>query len=137
MAVKPIKFLGYVQAGFPAPASDYMDEGIDLNKELISHPASTFFFKATGESMIGAHIPPGSILVVDRSVRPRNNSIVLAVVDGEYTVKFYVQNHEGLALVPANPKFKSIIVTEGMDFSIWGVVTSVIIKTTKYGIDQM
>ncbi len=126
-----IKFLGYVPAGFPSPASDYMEEGIDLNKELIRRPSSTYFFRATGESMIGAHIPPDSILIVDRSVKPRNNSIVLAVVNGEFTVKYFVNQGGQCLLVPANPKFKPIRILEGMDFSVWGVVMSVIIKTAK------
>jgi DNA polymerase V len=134
MTISPIKFLGYVPAGFPSPASDYMEDGIDLNKELIKRPSSTYFFKATGESMIGAHIPPGSILVVDKALKPRNNSIVLAVVNGEYTVKFFVHNKEGIALVPANPKYKTVVIKEGMDFSIWGVVTAVIIQTGKFGL---
>ena len=126
-----LRFLGYVPAGFPSPASDYMDEGIDLNKELIRRPSSTFFFRATGESMIGAHIPPDSILIVDKAIKPRNNSIVLAVVNGEFTVKYFVQNAEGCVLQPANPKFKPIPIAEGMDFFVWGVVTSVIIRTVK------
>jgi DNA polymerase V len=126
----PVPFLGYVPAGFPSPASDYMEEGIDLNKEIIKRPSSTYFFRATGESMIQAHIPPDAILVVDKSVKPRNNSIVLAVVDGEFTVKHFVLNFDGPLLVPANPKFKPIRITEGMDFSVWGVVTYVIIKTS-------
>jgi DNA polymerase V len=134
MTKNPIKFLGYVPAGFPSPASDYMEDGIDLNKELIKRPSSTYFFRVKGESMIGAHIPDNSILIVDRAVKPRNNSIVLAVVNGEYTVKFFVVNEEGCALVPANPKYKVTLIREGMDFSIWGVVTAVIIETIKYGV---
>ena len=126
-----IKFLGYVPAGFPSPASDYMEDGIDLNKELIRRPSSTYFFRATGESMIDAHIPPDAILVVDKAVRPRNNSIVLAVVNGEFTVKYFVQQNGECLLLPANPKFKPLRILEGMDFSVWGVVTSVIIKTAK------
>jgi DNA polymerase V len=124
-----ISFLGYVPAGFPSPASDYMEEGIDLNKELIARPSSTYFFRATGESMINAHIPPDSILVVDKAMTPKNNSIVLAVVDGEFTVKYFVQKFDGPVLMPANPKFKPLKITEGMEFSVWGVVTYVIIKT--------
>lgn len=126
-----IKFLGYVPAGFPSPASDYMEEGIDLNKELIRRPSSTYFFRATGDSMIGAHIPPDAILIVDRSVKPRNNAIVLAVVNGEFTVKYLVNQGGQCLLVPANPKFKPIRILEGMDFSVWGVVTGVVIKTVK------
>ena len=131
--VRPIKFLGYVQAGFPSPASDYMEEDIDLNKELIQRPSSTFFFRAQNDSMIEAHIPPDSILVVDRAIKPKNNSIVIAVVNGEFTVKHFVNGKNGYALVPANPRYKPIIITEAMEFSIWGVVTAVIIQKIKFG----
>ena len=134
MNTNPVKLLGYVPAGFPSPASDYMDDGIDLNKKLIQRPSSTFFFRVEGESMTGAHIPPGAVVIVDKALRPKNNSIVIAVVNGEYTIKFFVKNQEGMALVPANPKYKTTVITEGMDFSIWGVVTAVIIETVKYGI---
>lgn len=131
MVNKTVRFLGYVPAGFPSPASDYMEEGIDLNKELIRRPSSTYFFRAMGESMIGAHIPPDSILVVDRALRPKNNSIVLAVVNGEFTVKYFIQDPEGFMLMPANPKFKPLRIGEGMDFIVWGVVTGIVIKIIK------
>ena len=131
--MKTLPFLGYVQAGFPSPASDYMEEGIDLNKELIRRPSSTFFFRAAGESMTGAHIPPGALLIVDRSVKPRNNSIVLAVVNGEFTVKYLVQNQSGCQLVPAHPKYRPMPILDGMDFMVWGVVTGIIIQPQKPG----
>ena len=130
----PIRFLGSIKAGFPSPASDYMENRIDLNSRFIKRPTSTFFFETDGDSMADAHIPHGSLLVVDRSIKPKNNSIVIAVVDGEFTVKFLVQNIQGFMLVAANPKYKNIRITEGMDFTVWGVVTAVIIDTTKYGI---
>lgn len=126
-----LPFLGYVPAGFPSPASDYMEEGIDLNKELIRRPSSTYFFRATGDSMIQANIPPEAILVVDRSLKPKNNAIVLAVVNGEFTVKHLVKDIRGFLLVPANPSFKPIRITEDMEFTVWGVVTCVIIQTEK------
>jgi DNA polymerase V len=130
----PIRFLGSIKAGFPSPASDYMENRIDLNSRFIRRPTSTFFFETDGDSMADAHIPHGSLLVVDRSLKPKNNSVVIAVVDGEFTVKFLVQNIQGFMLVAANPKYKNIRITEGMDFTVWGVVTAVIIDTTKYGI---
>ncbi len=126
-----IKFLGYVQAGFPSPASDYMEESIDLDRELIRRPSSTYFFRAQNDSMINAHIPPNAILIVDKAVKPKNNSIVIAVLNGEFTVKFFLQNQEACMLVPANEKYKPIKITEGMDFTVWGVVTAVIIQTLK------
>lgn len=134
MTSQPIKFLGHVPAGFPSPASDYMEEGIDLNKRFVRRPSSTFFFEVEGDSMTGAHIPDGSILIVDKSLTPKNNSIVIAVVDGEFTVKFLVRNIKGVMLMPANPKYKNIVIEEGMDFSVWGVVTAVIMETIKYGL---
>jgi DNA polymerase V len=127
-----IKFLGYVQAGFPSPASDYMEESIDLNKELIRRPSSTYFFRAQNDSMIDANIPPNSILIVDKAVKPKTNSIVIAVLNGEFTVKFFIQNKDGCMLLPANKKYKPIKILDGMDFSVWGVVTAVIIQTTKH-----
>jgi DNA polymerase V len=130
----PIRFLGSVKAGFPSPASDYMENPIDLNDRFVKRPASTFFFETDGDSMADAHIPHGSLLVVDRSIKPKNNSIVIAIVDGEFTVKFLVQNIKGFMLVPANPKYRNIVITEEMDFSVWGVVTAVVIDTLKYGV---
>lgn len=126
-----IRFLGYVQAGFPSPASDYMEESLDLNKELIRRPSSTYFFRAQNDSMINANIPPNAILIVDKAVKPKNNSIVIAVLNGEFTVKFLVQNQEGCMLIPANEKYKPIKISEGMDFTVWGVVTAIIIQTIK------
>ena len=81
--------------------------------------------------MINAHIPPNAILIVDKAVKPKNNSIVIAVLNGEFTVKFFLQNQEACMLVPANEKYKPIKITEGMDFTVWGVVTAVIIQTLK------
>ena len=127
----PIKFLGRVTAGFPSPASDYMEEGIDLNKRFIKRPTSTFFFEVEGDSMTGAYIPHGATLVVDKAIKPKNNSIIIGVINGEFTVKYFVQDIKGFQLVAANPKYKNIDVTEGMDFAVWGVVTAVIIDTLK------
>jgi DNA polymerase V len=110
-----------VQAGFPSPAGDYMEAPIDLNEHIIEHPAATFFMRAEGESMTGAHIPPGALLVVDRALRPQNGSIVVAVVDGEYTVKrlsIYLNERKLIPESP-NPKYKPIIITEDMQCEIW------------------
>jgi DNA polymerase V len=123
----PIKFLGTVPAGFPSPASDYMEEDIDLNLYLRPRPHSTFLVRVCGDSMINAHIPPGSLVVVDRAITPVHNAIVIATVDGENTIKYFIQNKQGCALVPANAKYRMVRITEGMDFSIWGVVTHIII----------
>lgn len=115
-----------VPAGFPSPALDYMEERIDLNKEFIKHPLSTFIIESTGYSMINAFIPPRARLIVDRSVTAKNGDIVLAVINGEFTVKFLKKNSHKCWLVPANSKFKEIEITAEMDMQIWGVVTNII-----------
>ena len=112
-----------VSAGFPSPADEYMEGKLDLNTYLIDHPAATFFVKVSGESMIGAGIKPDDLLIVDRSLTPKNNDIVIAVVDTELTVKRLIQKSKMIKLLPENPAFKPLMITEDMDFSIWGVVT--------------
>ena len=115
-----------VPAGFPSPAMDYMQERIDLNKEFIPHPLSTFIIESTGFSMINAFIPPRARLIVDRSITPKNGDIVLAVISGEFTVKFLKKNSHKCWLVPANSKFEEIEITAEMEMQIWGVVTNII-----------
>lgn len=117
-----------VQAGFPSPAADYMETPIDLNEHIIQHPAATFFMQVEGESMTGAHIMPGSLLVVDRSLTAKNNDIIVAVVDGDYTVKRLVNSGIKKILMPytRNPKFQPIEINEFTDCTIWGVVTRII-----------
>lgn len=125
------QYYGSIPAGFPSPAADYIMEEIDLGKELIPKPLSTFIVKVIGDSMIDAHIPPNSRLVIDRSMKPHNNSIVVAVVNGEFTVKRFFKNSSGIRLIPANKKYYPIPITEGMDFSVWGVVTQILIDPFK------
>jgi DNA polymerase V len=121
-------FLARVSAGFPSPADDYLEDHLDLNHYLIKHPAATFFVRATGDSMLDAGIHPGDVLVVDRSLDPGNNSVVIAVINGEMTVKRVMKSGGKLFLVPANPRYRPMEIKEGMDFEVWGVVTSVIHK---------
>lgn len=123
-----LPFAGYVAAGFPSPASDYTEENIDLNRELAPRPLSTFYFRTVNDSMIDAHIPPGAILVVDKSKQPHNYSVVIASVDGEFVVKYFLRDRKGIRLLPANKKYNPLPITEGMDFAVWGVVTAVVIK---------
>ena len=118
---------GFIPAGFPSPAGDYMEESIDLNRHIIEHPSATFYFRAEGESMIGAYIPPGALLIVDRALKPKNGSIVVAVVDGEFTVKRLEKKVNGIRLLPENPKFKPLEIMEGMRFEVWGVVKAIVI----------
>ena len=117
-----------VPAGFPSPADDHMEGKLDLNTHLVKHPTATFFVKASGDSMIGAGIHDGDILVVDRSLEPRQSRIVIAAVDGQLTVKRLKKKGKKIFLVPENKKFRPIELNENNDVKVWGVVTSVIHK---------
>ena len=117
-----------VQAGFPSPAADYIEEKISLDKLIIKQPSATFLVKVDGESMIEAFIPHKALLVVDKSIPPVTSDIIVAVVNSEFTVKRLIKTANGVFLAPANPKFKSIRITDDMDFKIWGVVISIIIN---------
>ena len=121
-------FEGSVQAGFPSPADDYMDMDLDLHDHLVQNPSATFCVKAIGESMKDAGIQSGDVMIVDRSLEPENRSIVLAVIDGEFTVKRVNVNDDALYLMPENSNFSPIKITEEMDFQVWGVVTYIIHK---------
>lgn len=121
-----LSFLPSVSAGFPSPAEDYVEKNLDLNELLIAHPAATFFVRVEGESMAGAQIHTGDILVVDRALSPANGSIVIAVLNGEFTVKRVQIKGKRLFLVPENPAFTPIEVVKEADFQVWGVVTYVI-----------
>jgi DNA polymerase V len=127
-ADQSLLFLGSIQAGFPSPAADYMQERISLDAIAIRNPSSTFFFRVEGESMTGAFIPPDALLVVDRSVKPSNGSIVVAVVDNEYTVKRLKIEGVKRQLVPesSNRKFRPIEINEFTQCEIWGVVTYIL-----------
>lgn len=115
-----------IPAGFPSPADDHADDKLDLNEHLIKNPASTFYVRVSGDSMIGAGIHPNDLLVVDRSLKPENGKIIIAVLNGELTVKRLRQRRSKLTLVAENPNYPPIPVFEELDFSIWGVVTNVI-----------
>jgi len=119
-------FSSRVQAGFPSPADDHLEDQLDLNKHLIRHQEATFFVRAQGESMLGAGIHPGDILVVDKSLIAKSGKIVIAVVDGEFTVKRLHKYKGNITLKAENPEFDDIIISEGSELIIWGVVTSVI-----------
>ena len=121
-------FTDSVQAGFPSPAEDYMDLDLNLQDHLIQNPSATFCVRAVGESMKGAGIQSGDIMLVDKSLTPKNRSIVLAVIDGEFTVKRVNVSEKELYLMPENENFPPIKITEEMDFQVWGVVTYIIHK---------
>ena len=119
-------FLVPVSAGFPSPADDYIENSLDLNKHLIKHPAATFFVSVKGDSMIDAGIHSGDILIVDKSLDATDKKVVIAVVDGEFTVKRVRIIDKKIYLLPENKEYSSTEITESMDFTIWGVVTNVI-----------
>lgn len=122
-------FIHSIPAGFPSPAEGYLDDALDLNQLLVAHPAATFFVRVQGESMKEANIYSGDVLVVDRSLAPKNRDIVVAVLNGEFTVKRISKRGEQLFLASENRAFAPIEVREGEDFQVWGVVTYVIHKS--------
>lgn len=117
-----------IAAGFPSPAQDYIEETLDLNQHLISHPTATFFVKVEGYSMVNAGIYPGDILIVDRSLEPVHKKIVIAIVDGELTVKRLFREKGKWFLAAENPEYEPLEITGDMSFKIWGVVTYAIHK---------
>jgi DNA polymerase V len=124
-----IPFLGsYINAGFPSPASDYIDDVLDLNELLISHPAATYFVRVSGDSMINAGIFDHDILIVDRSITSYENKIIVAILDGELTIKRLKIGKTFWFLEPANEKYPTIPINKDSDFIVWGVVTNVIHK---------
>ena len=123
-------FLDKVSAGFPSPVTDYMENKLDLNEYLIRHPAATFIVKASGSSMVNADIYSGDLLIVDRSVTPKSNNIVIASIFGDLTVKKLKKKEKSFFLISANDEYPSIEVKEEMECFIWGVVTYIIHETT-------
>lgn len=117
-----------VPAGFPSPANDYVEEQLNLDKYLIKNPAATFFVRVSGDSMTGAGIYPEDILIVDRSLQAKSNDVVIALLEGEFTVKRLVYEHGFYWLKPEHASFKPIQVLPESDFQVWGVVTNVIHK---------
>lgn len=115
-------------AGFPSPAADYVEKGLDLNVFLVQHKEASFFFRVVGESMSGVGIMDGDIVLVDRSVTANHGHYVLAVIDGEYTLKRLYRLHGVIELHPENPTFEPIRLIEGQELQVWGVVTGVIRK---------
>ncbi|MCB1149609.1 MAG: translesion error-prone DNA polymerase V autoproteolytic subunit [Chlamydiia bacterium] len=113
-----------VQAGFPSPADDYIENHLDLNELMIKRPAATFFVRVEGDSMTGAGIDSGDTLVVDRSLEAADGRIIIAVINGEFTVKRFLKR--GPKLAAENPRYPDILISENLDFQVWGVVTYVI-----------
>ena len=119
-------FTSKVPAGFPSPADDHLEASIDLNQQYIDHPAATFFVRVKGASMQNAGIHSGDMLIVDRSLEPKSGSIVIAVVNGELTVKRLVIENQQVWLKPENADYEPLLITEAMDLHVWGVVAHVI-----------
>ena len=117
-----------IAAGFPSPAEEYVEIALDLNKELIKHPASTFYARVKGDSMVDAGIQDGDLLVIDKALEPKEGAIAVCYLDGEFTVKRLAVREDGVYLIPANAEFKPIRITEENEFLVWGIVAYVIHK---------
>ncbi len=117
---------GGISAGFPSPADDFLDISIDLNKEYVKNPSTTFYGRVKGDSMINAGLSSGDLLIIDKSLEPIDNKIAVCFIDGEFTVKRIKIEKDIVWLVAENEKYKPIKVTADNDFLIWGIVTTVI-----------
>jgi DNA polymerase V len=117
-----------IAAGFPSPAEEYVEIALDLNKELVKHPAATFYARVKGNSMVDAGIQDGDLLVIDKALEPKEGSIAVCYLDGEFTVKRLAVREEGVYLMAANAEFKPIRITEENEFLVWGIVAYVIHK---------
>ena len=117
-----------IHAGFPSPAEDYTEPVLDLNRYVIKNPASTFYARISGDSMVGVGIQDGDIVVIDKSLEPDNEQIAVCFIDGEFTLKRIHTENGRLFLMPHNPNFPSIEITEENNFQVWGIVTYIIKK---------
>lgn len=121
-------YVSPISAGFPSPADDYVEKNLDLNELMVNHPSATFYVRVEGDSMKDAGIQSGDLLVVDRAVEASDGKIVVAILQGEFTVKRISIRGKQITLLPENPLYSPIEVTEDSDFQVWGVVTYVIHK---------
>ena len=117
-----------LHAGFPSPADDYSENVLTLDSLVIQHPEATFYIRVAGDSMQGAGIRANDILVVDRALSATHNAIIVALLDGEFTVKRLYLKGDAITLLPANPRYQPITITQEMEFQVWGVVTYCIHK---------
>ena len=116
----------HITCGFPSPAEDYRESELDINELVIAHPDATFYVRVSGDSMEGAGIFEGDVLVVDRALDARNNTIIVALVNGEFTVKRLTMSGDTIFLMPENPRYEPLPITEEMEFRVWGIATYVI-----------
>jgi DNA polymerase V len=117
-----------LHAGFPSPADDYKENILDLNELVIHNPGATFYVRVRGDSMKGAGIEAGDVVVVDRAITARHNAVIVALINGEFTLKRLYNTNNTLYLVPEHPSYETIKIVEGMEFQVWGVVTYCIHK---------
>lgn len=115
-----------IKAGFPSPAEDFLDISIDLNKELIKNPSATFYGRVKGDSMKDAGIDNGDLLIIDKSLEPRDGKIAVCFIDGEFTIKRIKLEKDFCWLMPENKNYEPIKVTEDNDFVVWGIVVHII-----------
>ena len=118
-----VLFESHVACGFPSPAADYIEETINLNRHLIRNPSSTYFIRASGESMREAFIRDTDLLIVDKAIKVKNGYPIVCWLNGGFTVKTYRREKDKVYLEPANPDYPKVELTEGMDFTFWGVVS--------------
>ena len=117
-----------ISAGFPSPADDFKELRISIDQEVVRNEEATFYARVSGESMQGAGLDDGDLLVIDRSMEPKNGKIAVCCIDGEFTVKRLKVVEDGVFLIPENPKYQPIKVTEENELIIWGIVTYVVKK---------
>lgn len=117
-----------ISAGFPSPADDFKEFKISLDRTLVKNKEATFYAKVSGQSMVGAGIDDGDLLIVDKSLEPKNNNIAVCFIDGEFTVKRLKISSGNVYLQPENASYKPIKITNDNDFQVWGIVTHVIKK---------
>ncbi len=124
-------FCDLIKAGFPSPADDYSDSSLDFNEYMIKNKSATFVVRVQGDSMIGAGINTGDLLVVDRSIKPANRSIIVAIIEGEFTVKRLIKELGKYYLYPENSDYPVVEIKEEMGFQVWGVVTHAVHRFVK------
>jgi len=120
-----------IQAGFPSPAQGSFADSVDLNHELINNPAATFCARVIGDSMIDSGINEGDMLIIDRSIEPKDGDIAVCFIDGDFTVKRILIKNDEISLVPANRKYPIIRVPKESNFLIWGVVSHIVKKLNR------
>lgn len=131
MAIEVPYFDEGISCGFPSPADDFKEDRISLDRELIHDPDATFFARVNGDSMQGAGMDDGDLLVIDRSIEAYDGSIAVCFVDGEFTVKRIKKEDDKIFLMPENPKYKPIEISGDITLNIWGVVTNIVKRVHK------